>query len=550
MTKLIKPAFTILGISLLLLLLFWLSQVNHPAFHALISLFGVAVAWAVFMLVWNARSYFSNHYLLMIGIPLVYVGLLDMLHVLAYQTSLIFTEEPAISLWSAARYLQSVSMLVAGFFLYRRVTPPRSAAHLLLALYGFITAGILVGIFSGKLFSNLVTTVEARIENEYIISFAFMGALGLLLWHRHQFNPTVVRCLSFSIVSLILSGMSFTLTLSIQDFINLLGHAFRLLAYFLIYRAVIYIGLRNPFDLLLLDLKKSEADLHESQARLQAILDNTEQLFILLDRQGNILVFNQAANEAMLFLLGKPTRQNTHIKELLTAEHLERFEHYFQRALAGETISVETVLKNPDGLENWYIIRYTPIKDNQHQVTHVLMNAQDITERKKHEAHLQYMSTHDALTGLYNRLYFEEEMARLSKSRRSPISIIIMDMDNLKAVNDSMGHQKGDEILRITAGLLRSCFRTEDMIARIGGDEFVVLLPQTNEQCASQATQRLRQAIASYNLDHPELPLKISIGYATALQSNQLNEAFTNADNAMYAEKRYKQGMPAISDKK
>ena len=99
----------------------------------------------------------------------------------------------------------------------------------------------------------------------------------------------------------------------------------------------------------------------------------------------------------------------------------------------------------------------------------------DITERKEIEVKLRYQSAHDVLTRLFNRFYFEEEMNRLENSRISPISIIVIDVDDLKSINDSQGHLTGDELLRSVARILKQSFRAEDMVARIGGDEFAVL---------------------------------------------------------------------------
>ncbi len=117
----------------------------------------------------------------------------------------------------------------------------------------------------------------------------------------------------------------------------------------------------------------------------------------------------------------------------------------------------------------------------------------DITERKQVETQIRYMGTHDAMTGLFNRAHFDSEMSRLEKDGVCPISIIVVDLDYLKRTNDSIGHAGGDDLLRQAANILKSSFRDEDLVARIGGDEFGVLLPNTDVVTADIAVNRIRE---------------------------------------------------------
>jgi diguanylate cyclase (GGDEF)-like protein len=166
-------------------------------------------------------------------------------------------------------------------------------------------------------------------------------------------------------------------------------------------------------------------------------------------------------------------------------------------------------------------------------------------DRKQSELRLQFLSTHDILTGLYNRVYFEEELTRLQQSRLFPISIVNMDVDGLKFVNDNLGHDKGDELLRRTAWLLKKGFRNEDMVARIGGDEFIVILPKTPEASANEVVNRLKNSIQNYNQNNVDFPIHLSVGIVTIEESNSdLREAIKLADLRMYDEKRRKKTGP------
>ncbi|NIS81207.1 MAG: diguanylate cyclase [Anaerolineales bacterium] len=168
----------------------------------------------------------------------------------------------------------------------------------------------------------------------------------------------------------------------------------------------------------------------------------------------------------------------------------------------------------------------------------------DITERKRTEEKLRYMSIHDVLTGIYNRGYFEEEMARLERGRQFPISVVMVDIDDLKVINDTLGHEAGDETLRRSATVLRKIFRADDVVARIGGDEFAVLLPGSDADVVETAVERLRREIEEHNIQHEKNPLSLSIGSATIHRGESVTSAMRDADKQMYEEKLSKGGRP------
>lgn len=160
-----------------------------------------------------------------------------------------------------------------------------------------------------------------------------------------------------------------------------------------------------------------------------------------------------------------------------------------------------------------------------------------VIAQKEMQEKLQFMSMHDALTGLYNRAYFEEELARLDKSRRFPISLIIVDVNWLKHTNDVLGHYAGDELLQLTAKVLRKTFRAEDIIARIGGDEFAVLLLDMDALNAEQALSRVQDILSEENASRNGARLSLALGSATATEVGGLIPALKQADTAMYRNK-------------
>jgi diguanylate cyclase (GGDEF)-like protein len=185
-------------------------------------------------------------------------------------------------------------------------------------------------------------------------------------------------------------------------------------------------------------------------------------------------------------------------------------------------------------------INWCAVPGHEDDLSKVIVSMLDITERQKAEKELKHMSTHDALTGLYNRAFFDEEMARLEKDRQTPVSIIMADMDDLKATNDRFGHAAGDKLLRRAAKLLKESFRTEDVVARIGGDEFAVLLPNSSMEAAKMTIERIQSNLKMQNEVNPDLPLYISLGVSTAEKDQPLIEGLKLADENMYLEKQKK----------
>jgi diguanylate cyclase (GGDEF)-like protein len=161
----------------------------------------------------------------------------------------------------------------------------------------------------------------------------------------------------------------------------------------------------------------------------------------------------------------------------------------------------------------------------------------DITERKQAETKFMHLSTHDSITGLYNRAFFDAEMKRLGRGRQFPISIIRVDVDNLKNVKD---HQAEDKLLKRVAQVLFKSFRGDDIVARIGRDEFAMLLQSVDENTADETIKRIRENLREYNNSESEPAIRLSLGAGTAEKKEGLNSALKQADKFIYLEEKKK----------
>ncbi len=287
------------------------------------------------------------------------------------------------------------------------------------------------------------------------------------------------------------------------------------------------------------DRKRAEEALQESEERHREILSTMEDGYYEVNLAGVVTDCNRAAAKMMGFcpdeLIGFD------FKDLSTdpEDVYRKFNQVYLTGTPSHNVGLDLIRK--DGSVRYGEFSITPTRDEKGNITGFRGVGRDLTERKRYEEQLKYLSFHDQLTGLYNRAYFENELKRLEQSREYPITIISADLDGLKLVNDTMGHEKGDDLLVSCAQVLKDSMRSSDILARVGGDEFAAILPRTEEKVGEKIVSRIRQHMENYNREHQQLPLNLSLGIACARQENcLLQETFKEADDAMYRDKLHK----------
>ena len=191
-----------------------------------------------------------------------------------------------------------------------------------------------------------------------------------------------------------------------------------------------------------------------------------------------------------------------------------------------------------DGSKLNLLLQFSVFPDREHDWSLVQVALTDITARKKAEAYLEYLGSHDALTKLCNRTFFVDELNRLERKGPTPVTIIMVDLNGLKAANDELGHAAGDALLRRAGEVLNSLVDKPARAARIGGDEFALILPNVEHAEGMAMMKVILDLVAINNEFYTDLPLSLSMGIATSAPGERLEAVVKRADLAMLAAKR------------
>ncbi|RII26318.1 MAG: hypothetical protein CXR31_11525 [Geobacter sp.] len=277
--------------------------------------------------------------------------------------------------------------------------------------------------------------------------------------------------------------------------------------------------------------KVAEERISEVIRQQQAILDNIPNMAWLKDRKGRYVAVNDPFSKA--FGLTPEDLAGKSDYDIYPPERADKYREDFKNVMAtGTRTYFEESIVDREGKIQYVEKIETPIFNDSGVAIGIIGIAHDVTSRKEVEVRLRHDSTHDMLTGLYNRAFFDGELERLAHGRMFPVSIVMADVNGLKTVNDTLGHEAGDDLIRLAARIILRVFRAKDIVARIGGDEFAVLLPGTAATVAEEAVGRI--------VNCPEITtgqVSIAFGIASAENKDQLAKALKLSDERMYRDK-------------
>ena len=258
--------------------LYLLRAYSYPLFHVFSELFSVVVAVTIFMIAWNTRRIASNSYFLFVGIGLLFVGLVDGLHALAFRGMNIFDGTDAdlpTQLWLAARYLQTATLVGAPLVIGRALR-----GRAVFVAFGVATAALLWSIFGGHFpvaFVEGQGLTTFKVGSEYLISALLVTAFWLTYFRRDYFEPRVLRLVMLSIALTVAGEVAFTLYTEPFGLANFIGHFLKIAAFYFIYKSLVEITLVQPYGVLFRGLKQSEEALRDSEQRYRKIADSLQE---------------------------------------------------------------------------------------------------------------------------------------------------------------------------------------------------------------------------------------------------------------------------------
>lgn len=534
-------------LALALPLLWWVSNpprqvVIEPKiflfWHTVVELFAVVIAMLIFVTGYRAILSSRKGAVVLLGLAFLGVGLLDFLHAMAYagmpDLMTVNTPHKSIFFWLAAHLLGSGALLVYVLLpSVSEVSKPgkRLALALMLALVGGLAyIGLRWPDRVPALFIPELGLTPLKIGLEWLIITINMVTVVALWQRRVALACEGVMALGLAAALSAVSALFFTMQGIIdKDEANLLGHLYKVAAYLYLFHATFHEA-----------LQRSQERLTAQYLRENVTLNAAPDGILCIDSAGKILM----ANPSMETLSGYPPREligqnvSLFLPPQLRASHARSMLNYFLKPCSRASGLIDRKLLRRDGkmlpvdisLEHW----------EDEGSLHTIAFIRDLTERKKFEESLKYQATHDELTGLPNRWLFhlqlKQAMAQTSRSRQH-MALMFLDLDDFKNVNDGHGHACGDALLVQVSKRMRGLLRENDMLARMGGDEFAIVLTQmTDVDEAAIVARKLLQALqAAYRLQDQDVYSGASIGITFYPDDASDSETLLRyADLAMY----------------
>lgn len=298
--------------------------------------------------------------------------------------------------------------------------------------------------------------------------------------------------------------------------------------------------LRYSVNQMLSRIKMEQYKVRENQEKLYATLKSVGDGVIAVDRDGIVDFMNPVAERLTGWTLeeGRGNSFETVFK-IINEQTREMVGSPVQKVFETEEIielANHTILISKDGSERAIEDTAAPIKDALGKIIGVVLVFRDFSDKKEKRRQIEYLSYHDQLTGLYNRRFFEEELKRLDTSRNLPLSFVFADVNGLKTINDAFGHQAGDQLIKLVSDVFKMTCRADDIISRTGGDEFVILLPNTEAAFAQKLVDRIKEQIEQRKI--MDINISVSFGWNTKFNVNEnAEDVLKKAEDFMYEKK-------------
>lgn len=564
-----KRAYIGVGVMAVLSSMLWTGvlAVDLPAryflpLHTALEVASIIVAMLGFGIAWNAYSQDRPGNIVLLGAVLFGAGLLDFGHALSYagMPELVTAASPqkAVAFWLPARLLVAVGLLAIALRTWQPLQNPHSR-HWLMA--GVLAYAALVYWFIlarpeqvPDLFIPGQGLTAFKVRFEYLLVVLY-GTAALLFFRqsRREVNFSVIGLFAAAAIAA-LSELFFTRYDRVTDLVNAMGHVYKIVSYYFIYRAVFVDSVKQPFEALHAALSMEKVRAAEQHSFVRT-LDLLEEAVLELDSKGRIV----SANSGWWLLVGSAPMAEVNLLGHVHEEDRSAFELHFMGLMAGQKDEFRGRYRfqTQDRPEQWMECRFVVERSDEGPVLGARGVLRDITKSYMQERHISHMALHDALTGLPNRVLLEDRIKQAIQQglrNGNRVGICFIDLDHFKNINDAYGHKAGDALLVMLAEMLKASLREGDTLARWGGDEFVVLLPDLTaidavRLVAQKMVDSMRQTLV---MDGLSINATFSMGiavYPDDESTGDIDSLLAQADRAMfYAKSQGRNNFQLFSD--
>ena len=407
----------------------------------------------------------------------------------------------------------------------------------------FDTRSVLFGI-TGVFFGLIPTLIGAIFGIIYriylggggvyagVATILFTASFGLIWRHlnlNQYFKNRYLRCYTLGVILHVLTLLAFSLTPNPAEVIRNTMPAY--LGLFPLITMIIGVVIENQKDRLFLNV-----EIKKQRTLLKASLDSTTTMeMYALNKDIQYIAFNEFHRKQMKNFYDIDIKEgDDYLAHIENPQMRLRLQRNIMKALSGDIFIDTSEVEVTPG--KYIEERFTPILDED-QIVGVTIFSYEVTDRKKYEASILYLSYNDALTGLYNRRYYQEKILEVDKPEHLPLSVIQCDINGLKIMNDAFGHQAGDDLLIEVSKAFKQAFFDKGMVCRIGGDEFIAILPNYAYQQATYIVDKIKQNLEKKSING--MSISISYGVSTKTSDEAIEDVIRTAEEQMYKHKLF-----------
>ncbi|HEX5711442.1 MAG TPA: EAL domain-containing protein [Sulfuricurvum sp.] len=522
---------------------------DYLPLHTALETISIIIAMLIFAVGWNTYNNRLPANILFLSTLFFGVAVFDFSHIISYSGMPDFVTpsgvEKGISFWLAARLLSSIGLLSFLFFPISSLVS-KFYKYVLLAFMLLLIATVhWLILYQHDLINHIffipnqgLTPLKINIEYA-IILFNLITAM-ILLRRMRQPQPYHAPALLGALLIMALAEFFFTLYAQVTDVYNIFGHIYKAVAYLFVYQAIFVSTVEKPYR----ELSESQNQLREKNQLLDSIIENIpHMIFLKSASELRYVLFNKSGEKLLGINRDDILEKNDY--DFLPKEQADFFTQKDRETLqTNEVLDIpEELIQTHQGTRLLHTKKMT-LRDENGAAQYLLGISEDITLRKQAEEHIEKLAHYDQLTGLPNRILLSDRIKYLlnhAQRHHEQLCVMFLDLDHFKNINDTLGHIIGDQLIVQIATRLKATIRDEDTVSRSGGDEFILLFPDTDANAAMHYATKLIDAVSlPSTIAQHELIVTPSIGIAIyPYDGENFETLLKNADTAMYQTKRF-----------